>query len=107
MGGPEDTGGLAEFVSTARAANDKILTISSFGGWSGSRYLTSISKDPAKRKVLVDDITDIYSSFNLDGIELDWEFPGGTENQGAPCNEHDPDDTKVRTLARTGKSEAY
>jgi len=43
------------------------------------------------RQALINNIEQVYHKYSLDGIEIDWEYPG---RQGAPGNQVHPDDSK-------------
>lgn len=54
------------------------------------RYFSPVVASPKLRQAFVDDICKLYSQFDLDGIDIDWEYPGQGGNQG---NIVSPDDT--------------
>lgn len=74
----EDT--LNWLVSVAHAAGKKVRL--SIGGWTGSVYFSPAVATAANRQVLAQAILAMYSKFGLDGIDLDWEYPGvkGADN---------------------------
>ena len=55
----------------------------SIGGWTGSKYFSTLVADPAKRTNFVNNCVQAYWSYGLDGIDLDWEYPNA---QGAGGN---------------------
>lgn len=74
----EDT--LNWLVSVAHAAGKKVRL--SIGGWTGSVYFSPAVATAQNRQVLAQAILGMYQKFNLDGIDLDWEYPGvkGADN---------------------------
>ena len=96
---------LSRLVTSAHSRGKHVKL--SVGGWTGSKYASllfhnrhplSISHryfSPAvatdqSRQAFVTNILALYDFFNLDGIELDWEYPGQEGNQG---NLVDPNDS--------------
>ena len=54
------------------------------------RYFSSAVRTQEARDLFVNSINDVYNEFKLDGIDLDWEYPG---LGGAEGNEVDPNDS--------------
>ncbi|KAG8218613.1 glycoside hydrolase family 18 protein [Butyriboletus roseoflavus] len=87
---------LTNLVSVAHAASAKISL--SIGGWTGSRpvpspltnltphtstrYFSDAVATPQGRDTFANNILDAYKRFNLDGIDIDWEYPGQIGQQG-------------------------
>ncbi|KAI0085037.1 chitinase [Irpex rosettiformis] len=79
---------LTNLVKTAHEKGVKVLV--SVGGWTGSRYYSSHVATPENRTAFVKTITDLKTTYNLDGVDFDWEYPG---NQGIGCNVISANDT--------------
>ncbi|KAF9581418.1 hypothetical protein BGW38_001578, partial [Lunasporangiospora selenospora] len=74
----------------------------SIGGWTGSQTLSTIAADAALRKVFINNAmvfvrnntlpsyVEKPDGWNMDGIDLDWEYPG---RPGAACNTYAPQDS--------------
>ncbi|CAO1619336.1 unnamed protein product [Parajaminaea phylloscopi] len=78
---------LKRMVTSAHAGNTKILL--SLGGWGQSKgFSPSVASDTMIAK-FVKSIRKVYDTYNLDGIDLDWEYP----NNEAAGN-YNPADTK-------------
>jgi chitinase len=95
----------------AKYPNLKIII--SLGGWTWSKWFSKAAATDALRKQLVSSCIDLYVKGNLpvdsgsntggngvaanifDGIDIDWEFPGGG---GQPYNLVDPNDKQNYTL---------
>ncbi|RKP14573.1 glycoside hydrolase superfamily [Piptocephalis cylindrospora] len=75
---------LNQVVSLAHASNVRILL--SLGGWTGSRYFSSLVALAESRSRLIQSILSILSTYRLDGIDVDWEYPG---REGMVCNQVD------------------
>ncbi|KAI0000659.1 chitinase [Russula compacta] len=72
---------LPQFVKTAK--QHKVHPILSVGGWSGSQYFSSAVATSANRTAFAQAVMNLVSTYGVDGIEFDWEYPG---NQGIGCN---------------------
>lgn len=66
-----------------------VKTYISIGGWTWSKEFSSIAASAAKRVTFVKSCMDFLESYGFDGIDLDWEYPGG---QGLPSNGEHLDD---------------
>ncbi|CAO3641566.1 unnamed protein product [Cunninghamella echinulata] len=75
---------LPELVKTAHAKNAKVLL--SVGGWSGCLTFSTMAADPAQRKTFIDWNINEMKKYDLDGIDVDWEYPAA---QGPGCNSLD------------------
>ncbi|KAK7915093.1 hypothetical protein PG985_012796 [Apiospora marii] len=76
------------FVSAAKAKNVKAMI--SIGGWTGSRYYSSMIGSAANRTAFVKTCLDLVNQYKLDGLDFDWEYPN---RQGLGCNVINKDDT--------------
>lgn len=72
---------LTRLVSGAHAAGKRVKL--SIGGWTGSTYFSTIMASSDNRATFISNILTAYNSYNLDGIDIDWEYPGV---QGAGSN---------------------
>ncbi|PIA14062.1 chitinase [Coemansia reversa NRRL 1564] len=79
---------LKEWVG--RLSENKIKVLVSLGGWTGSKYMSPIMKDKAKRTVMIDDMVAWMKDYELDGWDVDFEYPG---RQGDSCHPFDSADT--------------
>ncbi|KAJ7929904.1 glycoside hydrolase [Mycena leptocephala] len=73
---------LAKLVDAAHLKEKKVKL--SLGGWTGSQHFSSAVSTNQSRGIFVDNIRNIYNQFDLDGIDIDWEYPG---HQGEGDNE--------------------
>lgn len=65
--------GLATLVNTAHAHNVKVLI--SVGGGGTDDRMEQMGADPAARATLVDGLLAYVEKYQLDGVDMDWEFP--------------------------------
>jgi GH18 family chitinase len=71
-------------VDLAHKAGVKILI--SIGGWSESDLFPKIAADAQKRQKFASECTRLVVFYNLDGIDIDWEYPGYDEHKGTPAD---------------------
>ena len=98
---------LSQLVQAGHAAGKKVRL--SIGGWTGSVHFSTAVSTPENRQTFANNIADIYNQFDLDGIDLDWEYPG---TQGAEGNIIAPQDSAnyllfLRLLRSTLPSDAF
>ncbi|GAB1519675.1 hypothetical protein RhiTH_002743 [Rhizoctonia solani] len=79
---------LNRLVKSAHAHGSRVKL--SIGGWTGSRYFSDAVSTDVNRRELVKNTVQMYKKFNLDGIDIDWEYPGV---QGAGNNQVSPQDS--------------
>ncbi|KAG5341403.1 hypothetical protein C0989_010769 [Termitomyces sp. Mn162] len=71
---------LPQFVSLAQENNVKALV--SIGGYTGSRFFSALV-NPDNRTNFVNTCYEFMTNNSLDGLDFDWEYPGGG---GMSCN---------------------
>ncbi|KAI9293868.1 hypothetical protein K502DRAFT_335530 [Neoconidiobolus thromboides FSU 785] len=71
---------LKELIKRAHRCNTKVSI--SIGGWTGSKYFSPMAADNNKRKQFISNTVAFVDKFNLDGVDLDWEYPGRNGNDG-------------------------
>ncbi|GGX74991.1 glycosyl hydrolase family 18 protein [Saccharospirillum salsuginis] len=61
-----------------KQAHPDLVILPSVGGWTLSDPLYDIGTDPAARQVFIDSMIAFIKKYDFfDGIDIDWEFPGG------------------------------
>ncbi|KAI9488066.1 glycosyl hydrolases family 18-domain-containing protein [Zychaea mexicana] len=80
---------LPKIVDLAHQAGTKILL--SIGGWTGSQRFSPMVASADARKAFIDWNLNFIETYQTDGVDLDWEYPG---RQGAGCNEVAPNDAE-------------
>ncbi|TFK56000.1 glycoside hydrolase family 18 protein [Heliocybe sulcata] len=71
---------LERLVTAAHASGKKVKL--SIGGWTGAKYFSPAVANDANRDVFVNNIMKVYNQYNLDGIDIDWEYPGQPGQEG-------------------------
>ncbi|OCF77373.1 hypothetical protein I204_01361 [Kwoniella mangroviensis CBS 8886] len=84
----DDSEDLLNRLVTAAHSNGKRVKLS-IGGWTGSAYFSTICGNSASRATFVQNILDAYNTYNLDGIDIDWEYPGTTGADGNAISSND------------------
>ncbi|KAI5121787.1 hypothetical protein M0805_009779 [Coniferiporia weirii] len=69
------------FVTLAHQNNVKASL--SVGGWSGSQFYSTAVGDETNRTAFVQEVLSLVSTYELDGLDFDWEYPNGV---GIGCN---------------------
>lgn len=80
-------------IARLKDLNPELEVQLSIGGWGSGRF-SEMAADPALRAAFVADCRRVMEEFNLDGIDIDWEYP--TSNAAGISSS--PDDTKNFTL---------
>lgn len=68
----------------AHAAGTKLLI--SIGGWTLSDNFPGIAASSIKRQLFATSCVDLIKQYNLDGIDIDWEYPGFIDHSGTPAD---------------------
>jgi chitinase len=68
------------------AHNAGVKIVISIGGWSESDLFPSIASDAQKRQTFASECARLSAFYNLDGIDIDWEYPGYAEHKGTPAD---------------------
>ncbi|MCC6459038.1 MAG: T9SS type A sorting domain-containing protein [Saprospiraceae bacterium] len=61
------------------AHKNKVRFLVSIGGWAHSGSFSEVAASAAKRAVFASQCNQIVRLYNLDGIDIDWEYPGYPE----------------------------
>ncbi|KAI9504425.1 chitinase [Coemansia spiralis] len=72
---------LSQVVADLHTVGTKVLM--SVGGWTDSNKFSAIMKSPSLRMDMINAIVKFVDSYQLDGIDIDWEYPG---RPGDTCN---------------------
>ncbi|KAI0244325.1 hypothetical protein L0F63_004704 [Massospora cicadina] len=84
------------------ATSKGVKVLISVGGWTGSQTFSTVARDPTERTHFIDNVLVFVrkntkpdwetnpDGWDLDGIDLDWEYPG---RRAAICNEVIPNDS--------------
>ncbi len=66
--------------SLARQSGVKVLA--SIGGWNDSYNFPLIAADADRRRIFAGSCVSLVEKYNLDGIDIDWEYPGYAPHGG-------------------------
>ncbi|TPX43524.1 chitinase [Synchytrium endobioticum] len=84
-------GCIHQLATALKGRNPAVRILLSVGGWTGSAHFSPVAANPAARHRFVHSAAQLLARYNLDGLDIDWEFPvkGGEEG-----NHRSPDDAK-------------
>jgi chitinase len=80
---------LTRTVAAAKASGAGTRIVLSVGGWAGSVYFSQCVSTAANRTTFVNTLASAVTTYGLDGIDIDWEYP----NQVGAGNIHSPSDS--------------
>jgi chitinase len=63
-------------MAALKKENPSLSVLISVGGWSGSGNFSNIALTARSRAIFIDSVMDFLSRNNLDGLDVDWEYPG-------------------------------
>lgn len=72
---PGDAANLAR-LTALRKENPSLKVLISVGGWLGSGGFSDMALTAGRRKVFISSLVDCVRRFGLDGVDVDWEYPG-------------------------------
>lgn len=75
LAGENDAANLAE-LTALRKQNPSLAVLISVGGWLGSGSFSDVALNAQSRSVFIDSAIEILKTYDLDGIDVDWEYPG-------------------------------
>lgn len=82
-------------TANLRKLNPNMAVLISLGGWNegSNKYSDMVSKD-SSRKIFISSVVEFIQKYNLDGFDLDWEYPGFHANGGGDRQEGRKQDIK-------------
>lgn len=90
---PADAPNLATLVALKKE-NPSLQVLISVGGWLWSGNFSDVALTPQSRSRFIDSVVDFLDRYHLDGLDIDWEFPG----QIGAGNRFRPEDKRNYTL---------
>ena len=63
-------------LTSLRKENPSLTVLVSVGGWLGSASFSDIALTAQSRKLFAASVTDFLERYHLDGVDVDWEYPG-------------------------------
>ncbi|RWS01579.1 Sar s 18 allergen (chitinase-like protein) [Dinothrombium tinctorium] len=74
--------GLYERVIEIKNKNPKLKVLLAVGGWSfGTERFKTMASNKYNRRLFIFSAMDYLRAKNFDGLDLDWEFPAGTDDK--------------------------
>jgi GH18 family chitinase len=74
----------SSLVDLAHNAGKKVLI--SIGGWTLSKNFPKIAANDSTRQKFVDECRRLIKKYKIDGVDIDWEYPGYAEHGGSPAD---------------------
>jgi len=87
-------GHILKKLVSLKKKNPQLKVALAFGGWGGCRTCSNIFSIPANRTTFAQSVLDILQQYQLDGIDIDWEFPA---IEGLPGHAYAPADKQTFT----------
>ena len=82
-------------LNALKMANPELKILISIGGWAWSENFSDAVLTDSSRKVFAKSAVDIIRVYKLDGVDIDWEYPGMEGEEG---NVYRPEDKQNFTL---------
>jgi chitinase len=82
-------------LNELKKINPELKIMISIGGWSWSENFSDAVLTPSSRKLFAKSSVDIIRQFDLDGVDIDWEYPAMRGEEG---NIYRPEDKQNFTL---------
>jgi chitinase len=74
-GAPTDAANLAA-LTALKKDNPHLTILVSVGGWLWSGGFSGVALTQASRAIFIDSVEAFVTRYNLDGLDVDWEYPG-------------------------------
>ncbi len=71
-----------------RAHEQGVKVFVSIGGWTLSQHFSAIAASAERRSRFAHSCSDMVRTYNIDGIDLDWEYPGYRAQGGSLNDRH-------------------
>lgn len=81
-------------LNKLKKVNPELKILISIGGWTWSGNFSDATLTPSSRKKFAKTSVEIVANYNLDGVDIDWEYPGLIGDN----NVHRPEDKQNYTL---------
>jgi chitinase len=63
-------------LNALKEENSDLKILISVGGWSRSKFFSDAALTPESRDIFAQSAIDFLKKYDIDGIDLDWEYPG-------------------------------
>lgn len=74
-GSQNDAANLAQ-LNALRKQSPSLQVLVSVGGWIWSTHFSDVSLTAQSRKIFIQSVMDFITRYDLDGLDVDWEYPG-------------------------------
>ncbi len=74
-GAPADVQNFAQ-LTAMRSANPRLTVLVSVGGWLWSTNFSDMVLTAESRRVFEESVMEFLTHYDLDGLDIDWEYPG-------------------------------
>ena len=64
------------FLTALKKENPSLTVLVSVGGWLWSTNFSDVSLTPESRAVFIQSVMEFLEKYKLDGLDIDWEYPG-------------------------------
>ena len=64
------------YLNHLKAQNPSLTVLVSVGGWEWSNNFSDMVLTPDTRRAFIDSVIDFLARYQLDGLDIDWEYPG-------------------------------
>src|ERR1700757_4742889 len=64
------------FLSSLKQQNPDLTVLVSVGGWLWSTNFSDMALTAESRAVFIQSVMDFLAQYQLDGLDIDWEYPG-------------------------------
>jgi chitinase len=64
------------FLDSLKQQNPSLTVLVSVGGWLWSTNFSDVSLTPQSRAIFIQSVMDFLKQYDLDGLDIDWEYPG-------------------------------
>jgi chitinase len=88
-------GSILKKLVSLKKKNPQLKVALAFGGWGGCRNCSNIFAIPTNRTVFAQSVLAILQQYQLDGIDIDWEYPAIDE--GPIGHAYSPSDKQTFT----------
>ncbi len=95
MGYPDIDESNFKKLNELKKINPELKILISVGGWNWSGKFSLAAATEESREIFADSCAEFISKYNLDGVDLDWEYPVGG---GLETNHNSPHDKENFTL---------
>lgn len=77
LGAPTDAHNFAQ-LTALRNANPRLTVLISVGGWLWSTNFSDVALTADSRRTFEESVMEFLAQYDLDGLDIDWEYPGLT-----------------------------